>query len=476
MHIEDVYDFIIWGLCYGDEGKGTIVEYLTKKYRDAGCAVVICRFNGGAQAAHHVITEKNIFHCYSQFGSGTLAGAMTILLDKMLVDPIRMISEAEALKEKGIANPLNLVCINPDCLITTPFHAIINQMKEISRGENRQGSCGVGVGETVRDGRQLGNMALRAKDMFSKETLRSKLSFIYHIKVDLAEQLLDEQPDNTELSQKLESLKQKERLESLIDLYYDFAVNSGVRIKNIEQNIPERAIRIYEGAQGAMLDEERGLYPFITPSRTTPQNAEEYISHFDCAKKVVKIGIMRAYVTRHGKGFLITEDNWLGKQIPDMHNGMNEWQGVFRIGWFDLVTARYALRMVGEIDSVALTNLDRLDKIDEIKVCYAYRYEGEEKGLDQFFEYEKSEEGSFMINEIKFPPTSSKEYQCRLNDLLMSCKPIYKKVEKEEYVRFLESELRVRISIISRGPKASDKIENRPLVLNESMEVKKWGL
>lgn len=453
--------FIIVGLGYGDEGKGTITDYLARKYN----ARHVFRFNGGAQAAHFVVASDGLLHCFSQFGSGTLTGAGTVLTNKMLVDPIRMMNEATALEEKGVANPLNQVIIDPDCLIITPFHGIINQILEISRGKSRYGSCGIGVGETVKDGRQLGKMALIAGDMFDKEVLLNKLDFLLRIKIDLAEQLVVEHPDKTEFAEYLKKLKQKGYIEKLISIYCNFATKSGVRIKHIDRSmLTSEGNIIFEGAQGVLLDEDRGFYPFITRSATTFKNADEFISNFGTSKKVVKIGVMRAYATRHGQGPFVTEDEWLGKQIPDIHNGANEWQGAFRIGWFDFLAAWYALETAGRIDCVALTNFDRLNDFKKIKVCHAYKYDGAaDESLEQFFDYEKEGNGKIIIKKIKFPSITSLEYQSRLAELLKLCQPIYTTVEKDKYMQFLEEHLNIKISIVSVGPTARDKIEARPL-------------
>lgn len=453
--------FIIAGMTYGDEGKGTISEYLTWLYN----AKYVVRYNGGPQAAHHVINKQNVLHCFAQFGSGTFAGAKTYLSDKMLIDPIRMVNEAITLEKKGIKDPLSLILIDPECLIVTPFHAIVNQMLEISRGEARHGSCGIGIGQTVEHERQCLDMAPRARDMFDKKILRRKLDFLWRAKIDIAEQIIDEHPDLSELGKRLKQLNRKGYVERLVSFYYNFAIESGAQIKRNERNVLNGSGNIiFEGAQGILLHEKRGFYPYVTYSDTTFQNADEMIRRSGCLKKIIKIGVIRAFCTRHGEGPFPTEDRWLGQQIMDMHNATNEWQGVFRIGWFDLITARYALETIGKIDHIALTNFDRLDNFEKIKVCHAYKYVGSSiDSLDQFFEHEVKENGDIIIKKIKFPSETSIKHQTRLAKLLKLCEPIYKKVEKNKYIEYIEKELKVKISIISVGPKAADKIEVRPL-------------
>jgi len=451
--------FIVAGLGFGDEGKGSVVDFLAKRYK----VKLIIRHNGGSQAAHFVLTSDGILHCFSQFGSGTFAGARTYLSDKMLVDPIRLKDEANVLKKKGIKNPFKLISIDPDCLVITPFHGIINRMLEISRKGARHGSCGFGVGETVKDGRKFGQMALVARDFLNKKTLLFKLDYLWRAKIDIAEQLVDQHPNDAELSQLLKKLREDDYVERLASFYYNFAKKSGVAIRHIKENaLGSNGNIIFEGAQGVLLDEERGFYPHITHSRTTFKNAEEKIRNARSDKKTTRIAVIRAYSTRHGAGPFVAEDEWLTREIPDHNNLTNEWQGAFRIGWFDLVAAKYALQAAGKVDCVALTNFDRLN-FEKIKVCEAYEYSGKIDGtLKEYFELEKINERS-IITKIKFPSETSFEYQGRLAELLKLCKPVYREVEKRNYIRFLERELKINISIVSNGATAGDKIELRPL-------------
>ncbi|KAF0249156.1 MAG: adenylosuccinate synthase [bacterium] len=121
--------FIVVGLGYGDEGKGTTTDYLTRKYQ----AHTVIRFNGGSQAAHHVVTSSGITHCFAQFGSGTLvSGVRSYLSSYMAVDPLALLVENQALQEKGVQDGLSRIIIDENCLVITPFHKIINQMQEVS--------------------------------------------------------------------------------------------------------------------------------------------------------------------------------------------------------------------------------------------------------------------------------------------------------------------------------------------------------
>lgn len=445
--------FIVAGLGFGDEGKGTITDFLSKLYN----AKLVCRYNGGPQAAHYVRRSNGILHCFAQYGSGTFWGAKTYISEKMLVDPIKLGYEANALGNKGIKHPLWVITIDPDCLVVTPFHRIVNQMLELSRGGKRRGSCGFGVGEAVNDGRNYGEMALRMKDLSDKETLRTKLDFLWRIKMDIAQQIANEHRESIPIDGLLYELEDKEWVEKLVLYYYRFA--KAVKIAKVSGEEISGNI-IFEGAQGILLDEERGFYPHITRSRTTFKNAEDLIGSMGLRGRTVKIGVIRAYATRHGAGPFVTYVKRLSRLMPDTHNATNNWQGEFRIGWFDLVATRYALEVAGGVDFVAMTNLDRIS-FEKIKVCVGYKYIGRGRRiLEQYFDL--SEDGK-VITGIKMPATATREHQEKLTKFLAMCRPVYRKVHKAEYIKYLEKELNVKIAIISNGPTAEDKIELLPL-------------
>lgn len=451
--MEDGIILILAGMGFGDEGKGTITDFLSKKYN----AKLVCRYNGGPQAAHYVVKQDRIFHCFAQYGSGTFWGARTYVSEKMLVDPIKLGYEANALGFKGIKHPLWVITIDPDCLVVTPFHRIVNQMLELSRGVERRGSCGFGVGEAVNDGRNYKEMALRMKDFSDKETLRTKLDFLWRMKMDIAQQIANEHRENVPIGGLLYELEDTEWVEKLVLYYYRFA--KAVKIAKVSGEEISGNI-IFEGAQGVLLDEERGFHPHITRSRTTFKNAEDLIGSMGLQGRIIKIGVIRAYATRHGAGPFVTYVKRLSRLMPDTHNVTNKWQGEFRIGWFDLVTTRYALEVAGGVDFAAITNLDRMD-FKEIKICVGYKYIGRGRRiLEQYFDL--SEDGKVIIG-IKMPATATKEHQEKLTELLGMCRPVYRKVDKAEYIKYLEKELNVKIAIISNGPTAEDKTELRPL-------------
>lgn len=456
--------FLLVGLGYGDEGKGTITDYLSSCYP----VTTICRYNGGAQAAHHVVSDKGTVHCFSQFGSGLLSAKIkTYLSEFMLVNPINLFNEYNVLEPK-VRFKIPKTYIDAKALIITPYHVLANQMREISRGSKRYGSCGKGVGETISDAKKYGDEVLRAKDLGDFLNLKCKLRFLQALKIDVGEQLLDSDPTNAELLSLLKKMRSEAEFQNLLNFYFDFSTWLQVKIIKSSEVIYDSDL-IFEGAQGSLLHRDYGFYPHLTQSDTSFANAEAVIKKQNLSGEIFKIGVLRAYATRHGAGPFVTYDSKLSDLIPDEHNLANQWQGNLNVGWLDLVATKYALKIVGELDGLALTNLDRLQDLAEIKVCTSYQYLGstEQKTLEQFFECECDGLSSqLLIKEIKLTPAdkfSDLVYRQQITSILNDCWPIYETLQVrrdnfvDDYVQHLEAALKTKVLLISTGPRTSDK-------------------
>lgn len=434
--------FFVIGLGYGDEGKGSVVDFLTEL---SGSKFVV-RYNGGPQAAHHVVRNGHT-HCFSQFGSGTLANdSITYLSKHMLVDPLALAVEEEALRQIGTTDGFERLFIDGECLVITPMQKIVGQMRELSA---RYGSCGMGVGETVRDRQYLDGSSLTAADLQDSKSLQAKLDFLWRYKLDHAEQIADENPHHKEIQSGYERMKDTSLVKRLLDLYHGF----GKKV-NITSGFDLSGNVIFEGAQGVLLDVDYGFVPHVTKTKTTLDNAYDLIGD---SQRVKRIGVLRAYGTRHGAGPFVSEDRQLTQEIPDIHNGMHKWQGKFRIGWLDVLASRYALEAIGGVDGIALTNLDRLLDINPVKVCTAYEYTGNED-IDKFFDYEIVN-GRKIIHGIKIRDVPDEGKQRELTRLIFDCKPIYTEFSgaENDYLAFIESKLDTPIMIISKGPESKDK-------------------
>lgn len=432
--------YLVAGLMYGDEGKGSIVDYIS----DLVGADSVVRYNGGCQAAHHVV--NGVTHCFSQFSSGTFAGSRTHLSEYMLVDLLALDAESDALKEKGVKDPYAQLTVHPESVIITPMQKIVGQMREIRENHS---SCGMGVGETARDTAHLRQYALRAEDLFDHQILSDKLDYIQRVKLDHAEQLVDTIPDATSAQDRLrlydhyEKISDRGFVEQVIQAYFQISPKL-----NLERSIQGDNI-VFEGAQGVLLHRNHGFIPFVTKSDTTYANAFRLLQPGD---EAVKIGVMRSYATRHGNGPFVTEDDSLG--FAELHNKHNEWQGDFRIGHMDLVAAKYALDIIGGIDCLALTHMEKAAY--GLNVCTAYEYRGNED-ISGLFEA-KSICGMTIIRSIK--PQAELQEQAQFAGILKDCIPaVWKSFsDADTMISFMEEYLGVPVAIASFGPKRSDKM------------------
>lgn len=450
---------IVAGLCFGDEGKGTTVDFLARK----GGVSAIVRYAGGSQPAHNVVTPDGRQHTFRQFGSGTFVPGMRTHLSRfVLLDPFELMDEAVRLKNLGIHSPLERLAIDEQVVIITPFHRSANALREILRGEHAHGTCGMGVGEARSHSLDFPGDAIRAMDFRNKRTLLRKL-------VCMQERFL------VEFGPRFDALPSKaiQHYASCSDSKFPFylskelwrfsqllTVCSGDHLRTLAK----AGNLLFEGAQGVLLDEWYGFHPHTTWSTTTFNNAETLLSEIGYDGDVQKLGVMRAYYTRHGAGPLVTEDALLTQLLPDSHNGNTGWQGVFRIGWFDSVMARYALSVCGGADSLALTNLDRFSLMDSRKMCTAYRFDGsklsqEEERLLLDVSYSERRAYVFAGGIKKKQVLTDLAYQEALTRLLAKATPSYETIRgnAENDLRAIEEQLGVPVLLASYGPTAGEK-------------------
>ncbi len=340
------------GLGFGDEGKGATVDFLTRRYR----AEVVVRYCGGSQAGHNVELPDGSRHTFSQFGAGTLAGAKTYLGPRMIISPATLPPEAEHLKRLGVENPYALLTVHPDCLVSTFYHITMNRLRELSRGEDRHGSCGLGIGETRHYWLRYGQDAVFANDLRDPRTLRAKLALLRdRVLLEMQElPTLDE-----ESSRAIHETRPAEEAGSL---------QSAFQGATLSPRLPEAQTLVFEGAQGVLLDEWKGFPPYTTWSTVTTHHAWELIAEHQI-EEVTVLGLTRAYATRHGSGPFPTFDPELTARTLDPGNPENPWQGRLRCGALDLVLLNYAISAC-PIDGLVVNNLDQVPKA--IPVCRRY--------------------------------------------------------------------------------------------------------
>lgn len=438
------HTFLTVDLGFGDAGKGSVVDYLTRAYG----AHTVVRYNGGAQAGHRVVTAGAVpqEHVFAQFGSGTLAGAATHLSRFMLLDPLAMLAEGQHLAQLGVVDAVARTSIDGRALVISPFQRAINRLKELARGAGRHGSCGMGIGETVEDHLRYGERVLFAGDLASPDALCGKLALLREVNLAKLDGLRHSLPDSPQVSAELELLTDPNWADWLIDAYGELGRQAQIVGDNHLRTLLQRpGTVVFEGAQGVLLDEWRGFHPHTTWSTTTLANAELLLAEAGYSGSVTRLGITRAYTTRHGAGPLVTEDAALAQALPDACNGTGPWQGDFRVGWLDLVLLRYALEIVGPLDSLALTCMDRLARLPAAHICRSYR--------DSTTDVDRL---------IPAATPHDLAYQERLGRTLARCRPLLEPLpDVAALPELLATSLGVPVGIVSMGPTAADKrIEN----------------
>ncbi len=425
--------FLIFGLNYGDEGKGSIIDALGHKF---GPSTAI-RFNGAHQAAHNVI-NKNIHHCFSHFGSNSLSNlkSNTVYSEDMVFDPLTMMEEAKVLNTKT-RNIWERIDIHENCELILPFHVLFGRKREYDRVK-KFSTCGAGVGEYVRS-KQKNIPTLKVIDLFKPDKyLLDKINFILN-------ELLDEFPSSIREDKIISTFINKKYIEFLHSEYKKFKVYIESHVHNLPfEKLDEISndVIIFESSQGNLLDPRYGVLPYVTKRHVAINPID-----FKDIENIQMIGISRIFTTRHGNGPLITEDESL--RFFDKHNVNNGWQGKFRIGHLDLVALKYSLNISNGLDGIALTHIDLLNKMDKIKVCTNYVFD-ELKNIDKlFFEYIQSNE-IYDLSEENF-----------LTKYLPFVKPSYETFQgrgwESKFFRFIREETEVPIKILSFGPKHIDK-------------------
>lgn len=358
MSIKKAY--LVAGLAYGDEGKGSIVDFLA---RNCKSSPIIIRYNGGPQAAHNVITPEGRHHTFSQFGSGMFVkNAMTYLSEYMLINPLNMIAEEEHLRTQcGIEHVWANTIICEQAIMITPYHVAMNRLVEKKRGDNRHGSCGQGIGIArhleVTHGRQIVPIM---KDLYSLNSLKTKLEFMQRVAKEMVEVLGGSGIDVREEA----IIFSNDLIPYLLEQYKRFP---GIPMLTTPEWF-EAAVSywdrpvIFEGAQGMMIDETHGKAPHNTWTDCTFNNAEKMLKAAKFNGEAKRIGVVRTYYTRHGAGPFIEDEDLKEKfratNHVERHNGTNEYQGSFKIGRFDSEEFGYAVDKIGGVDYIALNHCD----------------------------------------------------------------------------------------------------------------------
>ncbi len=347
---------VVVGAQWGDEGKGKIIDLLTEK------ADVVARYQGGHNAGHTVVVGMDEFILHL-IPSGVLhKGKTCVIGNGVVVDPAALIEEMDGLVKRGIKFEKSLF-ISRNAHLIMPYHKAIDMASEKLKGSKKIGTTGRGIGPAYAD--KISRKGIRMADLLNTERFREKLE----ANVGEANFLLDRFYNAPLIHQDEvydEYLRYAERLKKHITdttLLLGDAVSGRKKI-------------LAEGAQGTHLDIDHGTYPFVTSSSPTAGGA---CTGLGIGPKSINevVGIVKAYTTRVGSGPFPTEqENSLGELLRERGREYGATTGrARRCGWMDTLVVRHAVRVNG-MTSMALTKLDVLDTLEEIKICVGYKHKG----------------------------------------------------------------------------------------------------
>jgi len=410
---------VVIGAQWGDEGKGKITDLLS------GSADVVVRYQGGVNAGHTVVVDNQTFKLHL-IPSGILyPDTECIIGSGTVIDPKILIEELDQLESLKISTK-NLM-ISQTAHVTMPYHRLLDQASEEQRGSQKIGTTGRGIGPTYADKSE--RTGIRIIDLMETESLPDQLRWTISNKNVILEKLYNLPPLDPE-AVIAEYLQYAERLRPHV-------VDASLKIYAAVQ---DRRNILFEGAQGTLLDLDHGTYPYVTSSNPVAGGA--------CVGTGVGptmidrvIGVAKAYTTRVGEGPFPTEMvDGIGQVLCDRGAEFGTTTGrQRRCGWFDAVIGRYAVRING-LDCLAITKLDVLDGLDEIKVCIAYDIDGER--CDHFPSSARTFARCEPIYET-VPGWQESTADCRkLEDLPPAAL---------NYLKFLAELMKVPIAIVSLG-------------------------
>ncbi len=347
---------IVIGAQWGDEGKGKITDLLSRS------ADVVVRYQGGNNAGHTVVVGDRTFKLHL-IPSGILyPKTECIIASGTVIDPQVLLEEVDRLKDLGISTD-NLF-IAETAHVTMPYHRVLDRASEDQRAEHKIGTTGRGIGPTYADKSE--RVGIRMIDLMDEKRLAKKLRWAIEQKNIVLQKLYNLEP--------LDADAIIAEYRGYADRLRPHVVDASLKI---DAAIRERRNILFEGAQGTLLDLDHGTYPYVTSSNPVAGGACIGAGVGPtCIDRV--IGVAKAYTTRVGEGPFPTElHDDIGNHIGEIGAEFGTTTGrKRRCGWFDGVIGRYAVRING-LDCLAVTKLDVLDDLDEIKVCTAYELDGQ---------------------------------------------------------------------------------------------------
>ena len=418
---------VVVGSQWGDEGKGKIVDWLSSE------ADVVIRFQGGHNAGHTLVID-GITYKLRLLPSGIVRkNKISIIGNGVVVDPWALLEEIKEIKSKGVEISEKNLILSEAANLILPFHREMDEIREDTAGKAKIGTTRRGIGPAYED--KVGRRSIRVMDLISEENLNHRLETVlmHHnaIRKGLGKEIF-----------------QKDKLKKeLLKIAPEILKYSQPVWKKIDEFKQQKKKILFEGAQGILLDVDHGTYPFVTSSNTVASSAA---TGSGCGPNSINyvLGITKAYTTRVGEGPFPTElTDSIGEQLGQKGKEFGTVTSrKRRCGWFDGVLVRQTIKISG-IDGIALTKLDVLDELDEIKICVAYQLDG--KKIDYL--------PAAVDDQLKVTPIyktfkgwkSSTKGIKNFNDLPTNAK---------NYVSELGKFIETKISSISTSPERNDTI------------------
>ena len=418
---------VVIGSQWGDEGKGKIVDWLSSK------ADVVIRFQGGHNAGHTLVIDGTTYKLRLLPSGIVRQNKISIIGNGVVIDPWALMDEIEEIKLKGVTITAKNLIISESANLILPFHKELDEIREDSAGKTKIGTTRRGIGPAYED--KVGRRSIRVMDLASEKDLDHRLEEALKHHNAIRRGLKKEICEKNQLKRDLLKIAPK-------ILEYSNPV-----WKKIDEFKSSGKKILFEGAQGILLDVDHGTYPYVTSSNTVASAAA---TGSGCGPNLINyvLGITKAYTTRVGHGPFPTELN--DKIGEELGTKGKEFGTVTsrkrRCGWFDGVLVRQTIKISG-INGIALTKLDVLDGLEEIKMCIAYEINGKKIG---------------------YLPSSTNEQ--------LNVKPVYKSfkgwksstkgIKKFDdlpdnaklYIKELEKFLETKVSSISTSPERNDTI------------------
>ena len=415
------------GSQWGDEGKGKIVDWLSSE------ADVVVRFQGGHNAGHTLVID-GVTYKLRLLPSGIVRkNKISIIGNGVVVDPWALLDEIKEIKSKGVEISEENLILSESANLILPFHKEMDEIREDAAGKAKIGTTRRGIGPAYED--KVGRRSIRVMDLISEKNLDHRLETVlmHHnaIRKGLGKELFEKNKLKKEL---LEIAPQILKFSKPVWKKIDEFKNEGKKI-------------LFEGAQGILLDVDHGTYPFVTSSNTVASSAA---TGSGCGPNTIGyvLGITKAYTTRVGEGPFPTElknetGEHLGKVGKEFGTVTSRKR---RCGWFDGVLVRQTIKVSG-INGIALTKLDVLDELEEIKMCIAYELDG--KQVDYL--------PAAVDDQLKVKPIykSFKGWKSSTKGI----KNFEKLPENAKiYIKELEKFIETKVSSISTSPERNDTI------------------